>query len=702
MAIISKIRERAGLAVGLVAVSLGLFVVGSDLIGPGSTLFNSKPTVGEINGEEITLEEYQNEIKLVEGDFFINTGKAPVESDMQGIREQAWNQIIFKKALKPEFEKLGLEVSEEEFVDMVQGNNVHPAIKSSFVNQETNEFDRNLVINYLKNIDKAQPQQQAAWYNFERKLPDDRLRTKYENMLSKTTYSTKAEAKREYEVSNAKADIKYLFINYINIPDSVVKVDDEQLKAHLNKYKYKFKSMDTRSIDYVQFLITPSKEDSAYFFQEMADIKKEFEKAEDDTLFAASKSDKPEVYTKLSIGDLPPALSPIASSLKVGEVYGPVINGRSLTLYKVIGIDAEGDYFARASHILFKASASDEAGKKQAKEQATKILNDIKKGANFEEMARQYGSDGTAPQGGDLGWFSTGRMVKPFEDAVFGATSRGVLPNLVETDFGYHIVKITEPKTNIKYKVVSIDRNITAGDETREQLYRKASEFRGKVTNAEQFEKVATESGAYNKISAVNLMKNSTYVNDIQDGRSLVQWAFSKDTKVGDISDVRELSDRYIVAILTKKTEEDQPTVDGLREQLTNDLRKELKAKMIIEKLQKTGSLEDIAKAYGQGAVTNTATSVSLSSPSIPDVGYDPAAIGRAFGLKPGKRTPPLRCENGVGIFELANFTPAPETNDYSTAKATLDQKYGNRGQYYINESIKEVLKVKDNRVYYY
>lgn len=702
MAIISKIRERAGLAVGLVAVSLGLFVVGSDLIGPGSSLFNSKPVVGEINGQDVTLEEFQNEIRLVEYDFTINNNKSPLESDMVSIREQAWNQIIFKKAFKPEFEKIGLVVSDDEFVDMVQGNNVHQAIKGSFVNQETNEFDKNIVINFLKNLDKAQPQQQAAWYNFERKLPDDRIRVKYENLLTKTNFTTTAEAKREYEVSNAKAEIKYLFVNYMNIPDSLVKVDDAMLKEHLKKNPGKFKSTDSRTVDYVQFIITPSKDDSAFFYQELADIKTQFATAEDDTAFAALKSDNAQVLTTVGVGELPEELKDMGTSLQTGQIYGPMLKGKTLVLYKVISIKPEGDFFARASHILFKASPGDEPGKKEAKEQATKILNEIKKGASFEEMARQYGSDGTASQGGDLGWFSTGRMVKPFEDAIFGTSTKGLLPNLVETDFGYHIVKITEPKTNIKYQVVSIERNITAGDETREQLYRQASEFRSKVNSAEAFDKLVKEAGIYNKLTASNLMKSSTYLNDIQDGRSIVQWSFNKDTKVGDISDVRELNDRYIVAVLTKKSDEDSPTVEDLREALTSDLQKDLKAKMIIEKLQKTGDLEEIAKNYGAGAVSNTVPSISLNSPSAPDIGYDPAAVGRAFGLKPGKRTAPFRAENGVAIIELTNFTPAPETQDYSAARATIDQKNSSRGQYYINEAVKEVLKVKDNRVQYY
>ncbi len=79
--------------------------------------------------------------------------------------------------------------------------------------------------------------------------------------------------------------------------------------------------------------------------------------------------------------------------------------------------------------------------------QAEGILDQIKKGASFEEMAKLYGTDGTKDVGGDLGWFGKGEMVPQFEDAVF-ALKKGQLSDvLIETEFGYHIVKVTDTKT---------------------------------------------------------------------------------------------------------------------------------------------------------------------------------------------------------------------------------------------------------------
>lgn len=697
MAIITKIRERAGLAVGIVALSLGLFIVGSDLLGPNSQLFGTTQTVGEINGEEVPYEELQNEIKQLEYDFSVQQGKNPTEQDMQGIREQAWNQLIFKKLFLPESEKAGLAISDEEKVDMVQGTNIHSAIKQTFVNQETKVFDKALVENFLRNIDKAQPQQKAAWYNFEAKLPDDRLRTKFEALLTKTNYVTTAEAKREYESQAAKANFEYFFVPFSAIADSTISVSDEELKAYLSKNQYKYKSQDTRTLDYVEFKIQPSAEDSAYFQKELADLKEEFASAENDTAFAKSRSDVSDVYKSININELPADLAPNPDALVQGNIYGPFPSGSTYNLYKLIGKINEGASFAKASHILFKADVKSDTSKASARKKGLEVLARIKKGESFEEMARQFGSDGTASQGGDLGWFGENRMVKPFEEAVFNFPTRGLLPNLVETDFGFHIIKVTEPKTNLKYKVVSIQRTISPGDQTKDNIYRMANEFKSKITNQAEFDTAVSKSKQLTKKTAINLTKLSTYVNDIPEARGLVQWAFSDDTKVGDIK-LQEFNDRYVVAVETKQTFEGPAKVEDVKDVLKMEVIKDKKAAIMIAKV-KGKTVQEMATAYGPGAVSNSAQDISLSATSLGEFQYDPLVVGMGMGLKPNSSTRPFQAANGIGVLKMTQFTPAPETKDYSSYKTQIEQKYQGRGQYYITEALKEVGKVKDNRV---
>jgi hypothetical protein len=78
---------------------------------------------------------------------------------------------------------------------------------------------------------------------------------------------------------------------------------------------------------------------------------------------------------------------------------------------------------------------------------AQDILNQVKNGGNFEELAKKYGEDGTAVSGGDLGWFAKGEMVPQFEAAAFALKKGELSKTLVETPYGYHIVQLTDKAT---------------------------------------------------------------------------------------------------------------------------------------------------------------------------------------------------------------------------------------------------------------
>jgi peptidyl-prolyl cis-trans isomerase C len=98
----------------------------------------------------------------------------------------------------------------------------------------------------------------------------------------------------------------------------------------------------------------------------------------------------------------------------------------------------------RASHILIAVNKDDaDAVRAQKKAEAVRILKEIKKGADFAEAARKYSGDPNKAQGGDLGYFERGRMVPEFEKAAF-ALKTGQLSGIVETQFGYHIIKVTD------------------------------------------------------------------------------------------------------------------------------------------------------------------------------------------------------------------------------------------------------------------
>ena len=99
----------------------------------------------------------------------------------------------------------------------------------------------------------------------------------------------------------------------------------------------------------------------------------------------------------------------------------------------------------RASHILIMVpKGSDDAAKTAARTKAADILKDVKAGKDFAALAKQHSQDpGSAPKGGDLGFFQQGQMVGPFNDVAFKLTP-GQVSDLVETEFGFHIIKVAE------------------------------------------------------------------------------------------------------------------------------------------------------------------------------------------------------------------------------------------------------------------
>jgi peptidyl-prolyl cis-trans isomerase C len=99
----------------------------------------------------------------------------------------------------------------------------------------------------------------------------------------------------------------------------------------------------------------------------------------------------------------------------------------------------------RASHILISTPENaDAATKAQAKSKAQQVLKDVKAGKDFAALARQHSQDpGSAVNGGDLGFFGQGQMVGPFNDVAF-SLKPGATSDLVETQFGYHIIRVAE------------------------------------------------------------------------------------------------------------------------------------------------------------------------------------------------------------------------------------------------------------------
>lgn len=698
MALINKIREKTGLAVGLVALGLILFLVGGDLLGPRSVILGkNKNEVGEIAGETISRDQYVQQIEQLKYNFTLNYGRNPTESDMINIRQQAWEYLIVKIAFQKQYDKVGLKVTEDEVVDMVQGKNIHPDLVQAFTNPETGEFNRDQIVSFLQNLNQLPQQQQAGWYLFESNLRPSRLRIKYDNLLVKTNYATDAEAEEQYKAANNIAEVKYLYVPYYTISDTLVEVSDQDLENYLQEHRNQYKLEESRDINYVRFPIIPSTDDTLFTKNEIEDLAKDFNEVDDDSVFARINTDGDFPYKGYHIGDLPLRLRSQYNELHKGEIIGPYLQSGSYIVNKISDITTDTVYYARASHILIRPASESVADRNKARAKAQDLLNQLRNGANFAMLARNNSDDPSSSSGGDLGWFDENRMVQPFSEAVFSVKREGLIPRLIETQYGFHIINVTGAPTNKLFKVATIERDIIASDATRNEAFRKADYFLSISGNREEFERnAAKDSLTINE--ATEIGKNDRQISGLGDAREIIRWVYN-DASMNAVSDVFELEDGYVIAVLTGKTEKGYATVDDVRDQLLPKVKNKMKGEIIKQRLNVIeGSLDEKAEKYGQDASVYSNSELKLTSNSLPSVGFAPEAVGTAFSLDESSISDPIDENDGIVLIQLNSLTPSPEIADYTTYKNQIVQRRSNQTSYLLSEAVKKFAEIKDER----
>ena len=702
MALIKQIRQRTGLAIGVIAGGLILFLLGGDLLSPNSTLLNSNQNiVGEIAGEEITLEEFSLKVEEYKAAFQQRTCRIPAEAELVSVREQAWQALIVERVFQEEYDKLGLTISSQELIDMVQGKNIVPELRAQLMNPQTGQFDKTQLITFLQSLETADPAQQAAWAQQEKLFAQARSRVKYDNLIATTEYATTAEAKFEHKLANTIADASILFVPYYVIPDGDIQIQDSELSAYLSKNKEKFKVGNAANLEYVSFSILPSGEDSAAVISKITALTDELKAAENDSAFVSKNSELQQPFQTFAPGDqLPVALTTNVDVPAKGETYGPFITANSSYVTYKITDQYQGTPRMRASHILFGTEGMDDSGKAAVKTQAETVLAEIKASGNFEVAARQYGQDGTAQNGGDLGWFAKADFVEPFANATYAARSKGLLPNLVETEYGYHIIQVTELPATSYTKLAILELELVASDLTRNEAFRNADAFVAESGNRNEFTENATEKG-FRIIQANNVDPTSRNLNNLTDARQVVIWAFSE-AAVGEVSTVFELNDAYLVASLVSRKEEGEAKLEDVKDQVKQLVLNEKKAALIQEKLSAKATLEEMKGVFIDAAI-NEVPSLRLSDAVLPGIGFAPKAIGTIFGLQgSGQLTKPVQEDIGVLVGRLNTLTPAAEIGDYTVYQSQLTQGAFQRMTYQIMMALQELAKVKDYRYKYF
>ncbi len=692
MAIISTLRDKMGkFLVVVVGFSIAAFVLG-DILGPNSSIGNQNQNiVGEINGEEIDLVRFNSIFEQLSYNFSLNNGRSPNTQEIVGIRDQAWEKLINDISYVDQYNELGIVVTDKESVDMVQGDNIHPMILEAFTDPSTGVFNVDNVIGYLQNLSNQPVNQQQAWFSFESNLKPMRLRTKYDNLLSLTTNVNSLQSKSEYFNSSNTRDLSYYFVPYYMVPDSLFTVSKSEMNNYLRKNSDDYKQEDSRALNFVYFPLESSGEDSAFYISEIDKITNSLKSGEiNDSTFALLNSDGFNPYVRFNVDQLPTELD----NKEIGYVSDIVYEDGGVLVYKLSDITDDEKFKARVKHILLRFN---DQNKSEVRSEANRILSLLRNGSDFDETARTYSEDGSASVGGDLGWFTEEVMTKPFEDAVFSRSRKGLIPRIIESDFGFHIINVTQPKTKKTYVVTTIFKQLVPSDNTRNNIYRSAEMFKIDASqSSNNFEKIASEKG-YTSQTVSELDKNSTVIDNLQEARNVVIWAYDDSRDTDDISEVIELNNGYVVAHLDDIKDEGTKKLDDVENSVKKKLLDDKKFEYVNDLLKEYSSLDDLKSIYDKGEIYNM-SNIDFNTNSIQNVGFSPEAIGVAFSLEEGEMTRPIKIDDGIIVLSLNSISQADSLNSYSDYGISLLQANKFTSSLKVDNAVKEFSNIEDLR----
>jgi len=698
MAVLSKIRQRSLLLIVVIGFCLFAFIIG-DLV--HSNLFNrTSRNIGSVNGKDITVEEFRLKVDNVEKGG--QQGMTPTQAV-----NQVWNQEVSIALLTAEFEKLGLKVSENQVMETLK--------QSQDIGQNPQFLNAAGLFDQAKFDEFFKANPTMAKMLADRKK-DAELNSKfqiYSTLVKAGSYSTTSEGKLKYQMEADKVNFDYVSVLFSSIKDSDVKIADSEILDHMRKNEKKYKADETRELEYVIIEDKPSAEDlaevknsvnallapSAVYNKATGknDTIPSFKNASNVAEFVNNNSDIPYDSSYVAKKDLPAPFAEALFNLPAGEVYGPYEYNNGYYLSKSLGRQAGAN--AKASHILLAYKGATRANpavtrtKEEAQAKANELLAQVNANPDsFMVLAMTNSDDSSKQQGGDLGYFSKGQMTPKFNDFVFNNPVGKV--GLVETEFGFHIIKVTDKQDAVR--LATIAKKIEASEATTDKTYAQAVKFEMDATT-KPFETVAKE----NKLTIAPVAKVKAIdetVGSVGNQRQIVKWAYNKDTNVGDVKRFDVVNVGHIIAKLKKVNAEGLMAIDDARLSIEPLLKNKKKAEKIKAKM-KGATLEAIAAA--SGSKVQSAIDRTLENAVLEGVGQEQKVVGTAFAIGVNKVSAPIDGNSGVYVVKPTVVTKAPAIKVYADYVNKLKAQNAN-GAGRVIGALKADADIKDNRSMFY
>lgn len=697
MATLQNIRNKSGLLLAVIGIAMLAFILG-DLLkstnsGGGSNI------VGEVMGEDVLIQNFQTKVdEGIENWKSQNQQKVLTQSTIGQIREQIWNQYVNELIMLEEYSKLGIEISDDEFFERIQGTEVHPEISKvpSFLDPVTSVFDRARVIGYLKQIDEDQTgEARARWNGFQDYLIGVLKSEKYNSLVGKAMFVSSKEAQNASDFNLRKRYFDYVSIPYSSIENTIVEPTISELKSFYEENKSDYTQKQSKDVDFVVYSVVPSIEDDMQTKTELANLVLDFKSEIDYELMARRNSDNTNSRFIFSKSDeLQDSKWIDLFNAKQGTVIGPYLTSKGVyRIAKLAEIQSRPDS-VEARHILIAPNQN------RTLDSVNNIINDLKlqieNGTNFGDLAVKYSEDpgsNTKNLRGSLGWFSEGAMVNEFNEICFTANKKDL--NIVNTQFGVHLIQVTKKsKSAKKVKIAYIDRIIEPSTETFNTYYSKAASFVGQVINDGISFDTLVEKNNLVKRSDSKVVPNKLAISGLPNSREMVRWLNKSDLNA--VSEVFQFDNSYVVATVKSVNEEGEIDFDDVKEQITTLVIKEKKGVKISQSIPKVSSLTEIAKTNGTTIVSNQ--NATFSNDNLVSIGYEPELLGSIFGSKIGDISSPIIGRNAVYVIQVNSEDEAIIGNNSQQKKQLKNQEISNANRATINV-LKDAADVKDYRV---
>ena len=415
MAAIEKIRRHSGLLIAIIGIALLAFVLQDLFSSQGRN--SSGPKIAVVDGDEILVRDFEQlkDKSLEQRRSSSSTGNLS-SAETYSIYNNTLEEMIKNNLMTKEYEAAGIGITDEELLDQMTGDHPHEWVVQSFGGEN---FDKAQVTQYLQNLKDLPAEYYDRWLDFENAVKDNRLETKFNNLVKASYFLPTALAQKYYENKNMKASADVIALRYTTIPDSTVVVTDADNKAFYEENKSRYETDERRDIEYVVFEIKPSLEDRQEALKYITDIKPDFTAAENVASFVNANSDKRYDSTWYGRKDVSELVEQAVfdGGNGIGYVYGPYEDGEAFNLVRIVDLQSRPDSL-KASHILIgykdAYGSQDTISKEAAEAKANELLAQLKAAKNndelFAEMASQYNTDATKDKGGDLDWFTDGLL----------------------------------------------------------------------------------------------------------------------------------------------------------------------------------------------------------------------------------------------------------------------------------------------------